>query len=620
MAKPATVRPSHRCSECGLTVAKWVGRCPECQAWGSISEVALGPAPVRASPGAVSAPARRIAEVDVEAAPGPADRRRRARPGARRRPGAGRGRPAGRRAGRRQVARCCCRWPPRAAREGAPTLYVTGEESAAQVRLRAGRTDALDPHLWLAAETDLGAVLSHVDAVQPGLLVVDSVQTIASSAVDGGAGGVTQVRAVTAALIAVAKERGIATVLVGHVTKDGAIAGPRLLEHLVDVVLHFEGDRHSTLRMVRAVKNRFGPADEVGCFLLGDGGIEGLADPSGLFLTRRPDPVPGTCVTVTVEGRRPMPAEVQALVDRSQLANPRRAVSGLDSSRVAMVLAVLSSAGPGPARRPRRLHGDLGGVRLTEPAADLAVALAVASARTEEPLPADVVAIGEVGLSGDVRPVGGVGRRLAEAAPARLHAGPWCPSALPGRCPTACRWWRWPTWSARSTPYAGCPRSLPRPCAPSPPPVADRDRSVTDRAPVPGRPLPRLPLAEVRRSGRAVDGRAAAQRARLRRSRHAPARRARARPARQHRRPDRARPRPQRRAAVHRRLRPRRRVLCDPRARAVQDGRRAGHHQRPAADRPRGGAVRARLLHRDRARRAPGTGRRSGSRSRPGSR
>ena len=154
----------------------------------------------------------------------------------------------------------------RAAREGAPTLYVTGEESAAQVRLRAERTDALDPHLWLAAETDLGAVLSHVDAVRPGLLVVDSVQTIASSAVDGGAGGVTQIRAVTAALIAVAKERGIATVLVGHVTKDGGIAGPRLLEHLVDVVLQFEGDRHSTLRMVRAVKNRFGPADEVGCF------------------------------------------------------------------------------------------------------------------------------------------------------------------------------------------------------------------------------------------------------------------------------------------------------------------------------------------------------------------
>ena len=158
--------------------------------------------------------------------------------------------------------------------------------------------------------------------MQPGLLVVDSVQTVASAAVEGGAGGVTQIRAVTAALIAVAKERGIATVLVGHVTKDGSIAGPRLLEHLVDVVLQFEGERHSALRLVRAVKNRFGPADEVGCFVLGDGGIEGLPDPSGLFLTTAPEPVPGTCVTVTVEGRRPMPAEVQALVDTSQLAQP----------------------------------------------------------------------------------------------------------------------------------------------------------------------------------------------------------------------------------------------------------------------------------------------------------
>ena len=414
MAKPANPRPSHRCAECGLTVAKWVGRCPECQAWGTISETAVTAAPVRAGPGAVTAPAQRIADVDVEAA--------RARPtgvdeldrvlGGGLVPGAVvllAGEPGvGKSTLLLQVAT-------QAAQEGAPTLYVTGEESAAQVRLRAGRTDALDPHLWLAAETDLGALLAHVDAVGPGLLVVDSVQTIASSAVEGGAGGVTQIRAVTAALIAVAKERGIATVLVGHVTKDGAIAGPRLLEHLVDVVLHFEGDRHGALRMVRAVKNRFGPADEVGCFLLGDGGIEGLADPSGLFLTRRPDPVPGTCVTITIEGRRPMPAEVQALVDRSQLTNPRRAVSGLDSSRVAMVLAVLSSRVRVKLGEHDVYAATSGGVRLTEPAADLAVALAVASARLDEPLPPDVVAIGEVGLSGDVRPVAGVARRLVEA-------------------------------------------------------------------------------------------------------------------------------------------------------------------------------------------------------------
>ena len=414
MPRPTRERPSHRCSECGLTVAKWVGRCPECQAWGSVSETAPSTG-TRVAAGAVSAPARPIADVDVEAA--------RARPtgvgeldrvlGGGLVPGAVvllAGEPGvGKSTLPLEVAA-------RAAREGAPTLYVTGEESAAQVRLRAGRTGGLAPALWLAAETDLGAALAHVDAVAPALLVVDSVQTLSSAAAEGSAGGVTQIRAVTAALIAVAKERGIATVLVGHVTKDGSIAGPRLLEHLVDVVLQFEGDRHSTLRLVRAVKNRFGPADEVGCFVLGDAGITGLPDPSGLFLTRRPDPVPGTCVTVTVEGRRPMPAEVQALVDRSQLSQPRRAVSGLDASRVAMVLAVLARRGGLRLADQDVYTATVGGVRLSEPAADLAVALAVASAHSGAPLPADLVAIGEVGLSGDVRPVTAVSRRLAEAA------------------------------------------------------------------------------------------------------------------------------------------------------------------------------------------------------------
>ena len=415
MATAVKERPSHRCAECGLTVAKWVGRCPECQAWGSISETSLLPASGRATAGPVSAPARRIAEVDVEAA--------RARPtgigeldrvlGGGLVPGA-----VVLLAGEPGVGKSTLtlELAARTAREGAPTLYVTGEESAAQVRLRAGRTDALDPDLWLAAETDLGAVLAHVDAVQPGLLVVDSVQTIASAAADGSAGGVTQVRAVTAALIAVAKERGIATVLVGHVTKDGAIAGPRLLEHLVDVVLHFEGERHSTLRLVRAVKNRFGPADEVGCFVLGDTGIVGLPDPSGLFLSQRAEVAPGSCATITIEGRRPMPAEVQALVDASVLASPRRAVSGLDSSRVAMVLAVLSSHA-GLRVGDRDVYAaTVGGVRLAEPATDLAIALALASASTGAAVPGDVVAVGEVGLSGDVRPVPGVSRRLAEAA------------------------------------------------------------------------------------------------------------------------------------------------------------------------------------------------------------
>lgn len=406
-------RPTHRCAECGATVGKWLGQCPQCQAWGSLAEV--GATRVRLEAGPVSAPARPIDQVDVEdarAVPTGVSELDRVLggglvPGAvvllAGEPGVGK-------------STLTLEVAARAARAGSPTLYVTGEESAAQVRLRAGRTGGLDPHLWLAAETDLAAVLSHVDAVRPGLLVVDSVQTVASTQVEGSAGGVTQVRAVAAALIGLAKERGIATVLVGHVTKDGAIAGPRLLEHLVDVVLHFEGDRHSPLRIVRAVKNRFGPADEVGCFTLGDTGITGLADPSGLFLSARGAPVPGTCVTVTVEGRRPMLAEVQALVAQTQAANPRRAVSGLDSSRVAMVLAIVERRGEVRLAGSDVYTATVGGMRLLEPAADLAVALAVASAVNDRALPVDVVAIGELGLSGELRPVGSVQRRLTEAA------------------------------------------------------------------------------------------------------------------------------------------------------------------------------------------------------------
>src|SRR6476661_3442719 len=366
---------TYRCGECGHEVAKWVGRCPECQSWGSVA--AAGSRPVTAVVGATpSNPARPISQVDLHSAQatatGVAELDRVLGGGLV--PGAVvllAGEPG---VGKSTLLLAAAA---QAAREGSPTLYVSGEESAAQVRLRAGRTGDLDPNLWLAAENDLGAVLAHIDAVQPGLLVVDSVQTIASPNVDGSAGGVTQIRAVTAALIAVAKERGIATLLVGHVTKDGSIAGPRLLEHLVDVVLHFEGDRHSSLRMVRAVKNRFGPADEVGCFTLTGEGIVGLPDPSGLFLSRRPEPVAGTCVTVTVEGRRPMLAEVQALVAKSQLQNPRRAVSGLDAGRVAMVLAIAERRA-GVTLAPNDVYtSTVGGLRVTEPAVDLALALAL---------------------------------------------------------------------------------------------------------------------------------------------------------------------------------------------------------------------------------------------------
>lgn len=304
-----------------------------------------------------------------------------------------------------------------AAAAGSASLVVSGEESVSQIRLRADRMGALHERLFLAAESDLAAVLGHLEAVKPGLLVLDSVQTISAPGADGVPGGVNQVRAVTAALVAVAKERGIAMILVGHVTKDGQVAGPRVVEHLVDVLLYFEGDRHSSLRLVRGVKNRFGAADEVGCFEMHDGGISGLPDPSGLFLTRGTEPVPGTCVTVAMEGRRALVTEIQALIGASVAGSPRRTVSGLDSARLAMVLAVLQ-------RRTQRmtLHdrevfaATVGGIRVVEPAADLAVALAVASGGLNLALSPGLVAIGEVGLTGEIRRVGAVPRRLAEAA------------------------------------------------------------------------------------------------------------------------------------------------------------------------------------------------------------
>ncbi len=413
--KSAKDRPSYRCTECGWTTAKWLGRCPECQAWGTVEEYGAAPAVRTTAAGRVSAPALPIGQVDGRQATA----RSTGVPELDRVLGGGlvpgavvllAGEPGvGKSTLLLDVAA-------KAAGPEHPTLYVTGEESAGQVRLRADRINALHDHLYLAAETNLASVLGHLDEVKPSLLILDSVQTIASPEIDGAPGGMAQVREVAGALIRASKERGMSTLLVGHVTKDGAIAGPRLLEHLVDVVLHFEGDRHARLRLVRGVKNRYGATDEVGCFELHDEGITGLTDPSGLFLTRRDEPVPGTCLTVTLEGRRPLVAEVQALTVESQIPSPRRTTSGLETSRVSMMLAVLEQRGRISALGKRDIYSaTVGGVKLSEPAADLAIALALASAASDTPLPKNLVAIGEVGLAGEVRRVTGVQRRLAEA-------------------------------------------------------------------------------------------------------------------------------------------------------------------------------------------------------------
>jgi DNA repair protein RadA/Sms len=413
MATTKTARPGYRCADCGWTTSKWVGRCGECQEWGTV-DIAAPARTGRTQAAPVASPAIPISQVTIESARsetsgiGELDRVLGGGvvPGAvlllAGEPGVGKS---------TLLLEVAARW----ARAGRKTLYVSGEESAAQVRLRAERTGAVHDLLYLAAETDLGALLTHVEMVKPGLLIVDSVQTIGSADVDGVPGGVTQVREVASAVIQRAKSANIATLLVGHVTKDGSVAGPRVLEHLVDVVLQFEGDRSSRLRLLRAVKNRFGPVDEIGCFDLVDDGIVEVPDPTGLFLSRHETPVPGTCVTVTMEGRRPLLAEVQALSVETPNPSPRRTSSGLDSARVAMILAVLTKHCGVNLSKHDVYTATVGGAKLTDPSVDLAVAIATASAYTGKAAPSDLVAFGEVGLAGEVRKVSNLKVRLREA-------------------------------------------------------------------------------------------------------------------------------------------------------------------------------------------------------------
>jgi DNA repair protein RadA/Sms len=413
----ATQTAAYRCTECGWTSLRWVGRCGECQQWGTVVEAAEQTGIVRSvEPVAPAAgrSARPITSLDSREAPrrttgvGEFDRVL----GGGLVPGAAillSGEPGvGKSTLLLEVAA-------QSARAGRRVLYASAEESTAQVRLRAERTGALHDELYLASETDLATILGHVDDVAPELLIVDSVQTVSSALSDGSAGHPSQVREVAAALIRMAKDRGLPVIIVGHVTKDGQVAGPRILEHLVDVVCHFEGDRQTSLRFVRALKNRFGPTDEVGCFDMGGAGIEEVPDPSALFLGRG-GPVSGTCVTIAVEGRRALPVEVQALTLTTNGPNPRRVVSGVDSARVAMVLAVLEKRA-GIKLSDRDVYvSTVGGIRLVEPAADLAIAIAIAGAVSERALPRGVAAVGELSLSGEIRRVTQSAQRHSEAA------------------------------------------------------------------------------------------------------------------------------------------------------------------------------------------------------------
>ena len=412
--KPAPF--AYACTECGWTTAKWVGRCGECQQWGTVAEHAAPTGIVRqvsAVTPASGRTARPITEVSGDESP-----RRTSGVGEFDRvlgggivPGAAillSGEPGvGKSTLLLEVAA-------QSARAGRRVLYASAEESTAQVRLRAQRTGALHEDLYLASETDLATILGHIDEVRPGLVVVDSVQTVASALSEGAPGQPSQVRDVASTLIRIAKERDLPVIIVGHVTKDGQVAGPRMLEHLVDVVCHFEGDRQTSLRFVRALKNRFGPTDEVGCFEMTGSGIAEVPDPSGLFLSQGPAE-PGTCVAIALEGRRALPVEVQALTVATQAPNPRRVVNGLDSSRVAMVLAILERRAGIPTGGLDVYVSTVGGVRFTEPAADLAIAIAVAGSIAKFRMPRTAAAVGELSLAGEIRPVVQGTQRRAEA-------------------------------------------------------------------------------------------------------------------------------------------------------------------------------------------------------------
>lgn len=420
-------RIAHVCTECGTTHPKWSGRCNGCGAWNTLEEEALSP------PAAATAPPAPLAELglldDIDALlaqPQPTGIGELDRvlsgglvPGSVTllggEPGIGKS---------TLLLQLSAWWP-------GTTLYVSAEERPQQVRLRAERLGAVRQDLWVAAETSLAGVLAAIERVDPALVIVDSIQTIADHEQSSVPGSVVQVRACAQRLVQEAKTRGVAVVLVGHVTKDGTIAGPRVLEHVVDTVLSFEGERHHALRLLRAVKHRFGSTNELGLFEMTGSGLAGVPDPSKLFLADRRTAVAGSVVVPAMEGRRPLLVEVQALTVPIAPGVPgRRNANGVDANRLALLLAVLERRARVKVSQQDVYVSSVGGVRLPEPGADLAIALAVASATVDRPLPSDLVVMGEVGLGGEVRQVAHAGRRLAEAA--RMGFGR---ALVPASCP-----------------------------------------------------------------------------------------------------------------------------------------------------------------------------------------
>ncbi|HTY92598.1 MAG TPA: DNA repair protein RadA, partial [Steroidobacteraceae bacterium] len=405
------------CTACEAQTAKWVGQCPSCGEWNTLvrrdSGRPAGQGPARSSAAATGAVPQAMgaaAQGTTERLPSGLSELDRALggglvPGSVTLLGGDPG--IGKSTLLLQAAA--------AVSNGRPVLYASGEESVAQIGLRAERLQLQAPGVSVVAESDLGAVLDHATAQRAGLLVVDSIQTLASGDVGASAGAVSQLRECTAALVRFAKATGTAVIIVGHVTKEGAIAGPRVLEHLVDTVLYFESEAGSRFRIVRAVKNRFGAAHELGFFAMTGHGLAEVRNPAAIFLARAPEPAAGSIVTVTREGGRPLLIELQALVDRMRFGAPRRIAQGLDANRVAMLLAVMNRHAALSLQEHDVFVNVVGGMHIGETASDLPVVLALASSLNDRALPRQLAVFGEVGLTGEVRPVAYGEERLHEA-------------------------------------------------------------------------------------------------------------------------------------------------------------------------------------------------------------
>ena len=417
----AKLKRAYQCQECASRFPQWAGQCADCGAWNSLVEIPAAPAPGAGRTGGYAGEAGGGGPVDLATVETGAVPRLGIGMGELERvlggglvpgsvvllggdPGIGKS---------TLLLQTLCALA--GGGEGA-ALYVTGEESPQQVRLRADRLGLGTQGVRLLAETQVERILASAERERPGVMVVDSVQTVFTELLGSAPGSVGQVRESAALLVRFAKRTGTAVFLAGHVTKEGALAGPRVLEHMVDTVLYFEGDPGSRFRVIRAIKNRFGAANELGVFAMTERGLREVSNPSAIFLSRHGEPVAGSVILVTREGSRPLLVEAQALVDESRLGNPRRVTVGLDPSRLSMLLAVLHRHGGVVTFDQDVFLNVVGGVRVTETGADLPVLLAVLSSLRDRPLPADLVVFGEVGLAGEVRPVPGGEERLHEAA------------------------------------------------------------------------------------------------------------------------------------------------------------------------------------------------------------